>query len=138
MKTPFHASLAAKANHDAATLVEPMAGLTMNAETATILVRNMSVDFSWRTMAIADALVRDLDPQAKILPGFSYDEVMTEAGTEDLSRSARRAAAAVPEGTVVEGEHEKALLEAVKAELTYLWLRSCEKLYDTIAAKKAA
>lgn len=137
MKTSFHTILAVKAGYHATMLAEPMLGRQMSVDTANVLVRNLSAGYLERTMPVTDALVRELDPTGRILPSFSYDEVMTMASPADLERSARRAAGSVPEFAVVEGEHEAALLAAIATELTYLWLRSCERAYERFAKAAA-
>lgn len=131
--TTFHQFLAAKAKRKAAMLAEPLLGLPMGPDAMTILASNMANGHMEECMDVADALVRDLDPQREILRGYSYDEVMRESAPGDVMRSGRRAAGSIKEFAVVEGKAEETLKAAIAAELTYLWLRSCEPAYDRFA-----
>lgn len=138
MKTSFHAILAVKAGYHATMLVEPLLGRKMDVESINILVRNMSSGYLERTMPVVDELVRTMAPIGTFRTGYSYDQVMTEATKEELTRSAGRAAMAVGAGEVIEGENEAKLLAAIATELTYLWLRSCEKFYESAAKAQKA
>lgn len=138
MQTSFHATLARAANYHATMIIEPHLTMPFGIDAQNILVRNMKSGHMEAAMNVADALVRSVDPTRQIFRGYCYDQVMHDVGDAVITRSAHRAAGSIPEGAVVEGPVADTLRNAIAAELSYLFLKACERFYEALGSEPVA